>query len=60
FSRVTPAKPYPSVEGIRTVLAEMAATNPAAKSMKPEIFVDATFVKQLDDSGFIDKFYQKN
>jgi NitT/TauT family transport system substrate-binding protein len=60
FSRVTPAKPYPSVEGIRTVLAEMAAANPSAKSMKPEFFVDATFVKQLDDSGFIDKLYQKN
>ena len=58
FSRVTPAKPYPSVEGIRTVLAEMAATNPAAKSMKPEFFVDASFVKQLDDSGFIDKLYK--
>ncbi|HEY1269411.1 MAG TPA: ABC transporter substrate-binding protein [Candidatus Binatia bacterium] len=60
FSRVTPAKPYPSLEGIRTVLGEMAATNPAAKSMKPEFFVDASFVKQLDDSGFIDKLYQKH
>ncbi len=60
FSRVTPAKPYPSVEGVRTVLGEMAATNPAAKSMKPEFFVDATFVKQLDESGFIDKLYQKH
>ncbi|HKA32521.1 MAG TPA: hypothetical protein VKH64_04865, partial [Candidatus Binatia bacterium] len=60
FSRVTPAKPYPSVEGIRTVLTEMAAGNPAAKALKPEYFVDASFVKQLDDSGFIDKLYQKN
>lgn len=60
FSRITPAKPYPSVEGIRAVLGEMAASSPEAKAAKPEQFVDATFVKALDESGFIDKLYRKN
>jgi ABC-type nitrate/sulfonate/bicarbonate transport system substrate-binding protein len=59
FSRVTPAKPYPSVEGIRTVLAEMSATNAAAKTAKPEFFVDASFVKAIDESGYIDKLYTR-
>ena len=58
FARVTPAKPYPSIEGVRTVLGEMAATNPEAKSAKPELFVDASFVKALDESGFIDRLYK--
>jgi NitT/TauT family transport system substrate-binding protein len=60
FSRLTPAKPYPSVEGVRTVLADMAATDAEARSVKPELFVDGSFIKALDESGFIDKFYSKN
>ncbi len=60
FARLTPAKPYPSVEGVRTVLAEMAATDPEVKGARPELFVDASFMKSLDESGFIDKLYRKN
>lgn len=60
FSRITPAKPYPSVDGIRTVLAEMAKSDSAAKSAKPEQFVESGFIKKLDESGFIDRFYGKN
>ena len=60
FSRLTPAKPYPSVEGVRTVLAEMAATDAEARGVKPDLFVDASFIKSLDESGFIDRFYSKN
>src|SRR5262249_50018201 len=60
FARLLPAKPYPTVEGVRTVLAEMSATDPEAKGMKPELFVDQSFVKHLDESGYIDKLYQRN
>jgi ABC-type nitrate/sulfonate/bicarbonate transport system substrate-binding protein len=60
FSRLLPAKPYPTVEGVRTVLAEMAATDAEVRGVKPEFFVDASFVKALDESGFIDKLYPRN
>ena len=60
FSRITPAKPYPSLEGIRTVLADMAKNEPAAKSAKPEQFVDSSFMKKLDESGYIDRLYGGN
>ena len=59
FARITPAKPYPIVEGIRTVLDEIALTDPAAKTAKPENFVDASFMTKLDKSGYIDRLYKK-
>jgi hypothetical protein len=34
------------------------ALNPTAKSAKPEDFVDNRFIKELDDSGFIDNQYK--
>ena len=60
FSRITPAKPYPSLEGVRTVLADMAKSEPAVKSAKPEQFVDSSFIKKLDESGYIDRLYGRN
>jgi NitT/TauT family transport system substrate-binding protein len=59
FARITPAKPYPIVEGIRTVLDEIALTDPAAKTARPENFVDASFMTKLDKSGYIDRLYRK-
>ncbi len=59
FARITPAKPYPILEGIRTVLDDMALTEPAAKNAKPEQFVHASFIAKLDKSGYIDGLYRK-
>lgn len=59
FSRIIPQKPYPSVEGLRTVLNEIAKSDPAAKNVKPEHFMDSTFVRRLDESGYIDGLYKK-
>lgn len=49
--------PYPTVGGIRVVLEQLAAQNPKAKTIDPETFMDVTFVKQLDDIGFIKSLY---
>jgi NitT/TauT family transport system substrate-binding protein len=54
-----PKKQYPSLEGLKTVLEDIAERDPRAKTAKPEQFVDFTFIKELDQSGFIDKLYQK-
>jgi NitT/TauT family transport system substrate-binding protein len=59
YSRITPAKPYPSAEGVRTVLDEIAVSEPAIKNAKVEHFVDASFIAKLDQSGFIDGLYKK-
>lgn len=52
---VLPKKQYPSLEGIKTILATEAKGKPG----KPEDFVDSTFVRELDQSGFTDGLYKK-
>lgn len=58
FSRLVPAKPYPTLEGVKAVLSELGQKDPKARSAKAEDFVDSSFVKELDESGFIDSLYK--
>ena len=52
-------KQYPSLEGLKTVLNEIAERDPRAKSAKPEQFADSSFIRELDQSGYIDSLYKK-
>jgi ABC-type nitrate/sulfonate/bicarbonate transport system substrate-binding protein len=54
-----PAKQYPSVAGLKTIIDQIAATNPKAKTAKPEDFIDARFVEEFDKSGYIDSLYDR-
>jgi hypothetical protein len=51
-------KPYPALGGVQLALEEIGERNPAAKSARPEQFIDTSFVKELDDSGYIDALYK--
>jgi NitT/TauT family transport system substrate-binding protein len=53
-----PEKPYPTLKGIDAMLRELARKEPKAQTARPEQFVDLTFVKELDSSGFIDRLYK--
>jgi len=53
-----PPKQYPTLEGIKNILEPLAETDPRAKAAKPEDFVDIRFIKELDESGFIDDLYK--
>lgn len=53
-----PEKPYPTLRGIEIMLRELSGTNAKANSARPEEFVDTTFIKELDSSGFIDRLYK--
>ena len=55
---LVPMKPYPTVKGIDVILQELRGREPKAKTVQPEQFVDLTFVKDLDSSGFIDRLYK--
>ena len=55
---LTPQKPYPTLRGIDIMLRELAARDAKAKAARPEDFVDLTFIKELDSSGFIDRLYK--
>ncbi len=54
-----PEKPYPTLPGIKTILDETALRNPKAKGLKPEDFVDSSFVKKVDDEGLFGRLYKR-
>ena len=49
-------KPYPTLEGFKTVFAELAEKVPAAKTANPKDLVDTWILEEFDRSGFIDGF----
>jgi len=54
--KLHPRKPYPTLEGMALILDTQRTKN-TPTSVRAEDFVDMSFVKELDDSGFIDKLY---
>ena len=54
----TPRKPYPTLKGIQLILNEIGEKNPKAKALTPEAVADIRFIKELDDSGAIDRLYR--
>ena len=52
-------KQYPSVEGLKSILASPADKNPRAKAAKPEYFADLSFIEELDRSGYADILFKK-
>ena len=55
---LTPQKPYPTLRGIEIMLREMTSKSPKTRPAKAEEFVNLTFIKELDSSGFIDRLYK--
>jgi len=51
-----PRKPYPAVEGIKKTMALYDSLQ--MRKHKPEDFYDDRFVRELDESGFIDGLYR--
>jgi NitT/TauT family transport system substrate-binding protein len=52
-----PKVPYPTMKGIQMVLDEIGARTPKVKSLPPSSFVDVTFLRELEKSGFIKNLY---
>jgi NitT/TauT family transport system substrate-binding protein len=57
---LVPEKPYPTQKGVQIILRELGAKDPAARSARPEQFVDISTLKELDSSGFIDRLYKSS
>jgi hypothetical protein len=51
-------KPYPTLEGTRTVIKYVTEQNPRAASVKAERIVDPSWLKKLEDEGFFEKVYK--
>jgi hypothetical protein len=50
---------YPSLEGLKFILAPLAEKDAKARAAKPEDFADLSFIKELDQSGYADSLYKK-
>jgi NitT/TauT family transport system substrate-binding protein len=55
---LVPERPYPTLRGIQVILQELGAKDPKAKAARPEQFVDMSFLKELDATGFIERLYK--
>ena len=53
-----PIKPYPTLDGFKTILDDLSRKVPAAKTANPKEFVDTRFIDELDQSGYIDSLYK--
>jgi NitT/TauT family transport system substrate-binding protein len=51
--------PYPSLRGVETVLGLVEKDNPKAKSVDPKSFIDDSLLREIDESGFIKKLYER-
>jgi NitT/TauT family transport system substrate-binding protein len=54
-----PRKQYPTLEGLKTVLTTLGEKDSKARAIKPEDLVDMRFIRELDQSGFIDSLYAR-
>ncbi|MGE5817783.1 MAG: ABC transporter substrate-binding protein, partial [Deltaproteobacteria bacterium] len=59
YSNAFPEIPYPSPEGVKTMLDDLAVKNPKAAAADPKTFVDMSLVRELESSGFIKQLYSK-
>ena len=58
FAKTFNMVPYPNIGGMRTSFEYVAQTHPDIWRHKPEEFIDASFVEELEKSGFIKKLYE--
>jgi NitT/TauT family transport system substrate-binding protein len=51
-------KPYPSIDGFKTIIQDAIERVPAAKTANPKDFIDTSLLAELDRSGYIDALYR--
>jgi ABC-type nitrate/sulfonate/bicarbonate transport system substrate-binding protein len=51
-------KPYPSIDGFKTIITDAVDRLPAARNANPKDFIDTSLLEELDRSGYIDGLYR--
>ena len=59
YSNIFPEVPYPTADGVKTMLDDMAAKIPKAATADPKTYVDLSLVAELEKAGFIKQLYKK-
>ena len=50
--------PYPTLKGIKFILDGMAESQPRAKNVAPENFVDLSLLQEIEQSGFFKQLWK--
>jgi ABC-type nitrate/sulfonate/bicarbonate transport system substrate-binding protein len=53
-----PPAPYPTEESVKTILELIGSSQPKAKTAQPKDFIDPSWVRELEESGFIKTLYR--
>jgi NitT/TauT family transport system substrate-binding protein len=51
--------PYPSLEAMQAVVAQIAETNPKARNVDAKHYVSDRYLRRLEDEGFVKKIWGK-
>jgi ABC-type nitrate/sulfonate/bicarbonate transport system substrate-binding protein len=51
--------PYPSLEAMKAVVAQIAETNPKARGIDAKAYVNDGYLKRLEEEGFVKKLWGK-
>jgi NitT/TauT family transport system substrate-binding protein len=52
-------RPFPSVDGLKNIQRLMKSRNPRMAELKVEDLIDDSFMRRLEESGFMDGLYRK-
>lgn len=58
LGKYVPKIPYPSAEAMKVALDQIAEKDPRARNARPEQFIDASFMQELDKDGFIQQLWR--
>lgn len=58
IGRFIPKVPHPSAEAMKTVLGQLSDREPKARTARPEQFLDASFMDELEKEGFIQRLWK--
>jgi NitT/TauT family transport system substrate-binding protein len=59
YSNIFPEVPYPTPDGVKTMLDDMAPRTPKAATADPKTYVDTSLVAEIEKSGLIKQLYKK-
>ncbi len=57
FRPLFPEVPHPTVDGVKTLLDDLAGKTPKAAEANPKEFVDGSFVEEMERAGFVKQLY---
>lgn len=58
YSQRVERVPYPTLKGIRFILDTLAETQPLARNVAPESFVDLSVLQEIEQSGFFKQLWK--